>query len=400
MISYKKNNTLLNILPVTLVISCILAIITPNLSLLKDIVIILSVLYCFIIDTTFESRIFLYLFLVATLMIIFTIVVGNINTMSIINIRFVYIYPLLMHVGRLLSKRSIKLDYMFKFMNYYYLFVAIGGLIEFLNPSFFYQIVKFINPAHDINSLLRGGLGFGLGSWYGSRQLLAIDMCLALIIGYETIKRKNSKILIFSIYLFNIAMSLSRTGIITSIILIIFLGIMKLKNIINIKKLNLKSIIGTIVLLIALTLYICFSKDNIILAALDKMLFSLSKMDKTMSGRTDIIKEFLTLGIDIFPKFDALGNSKFASTNNSYGIGNTADNSFLRLFISYGSAFVIPYFIVCIRLIYKSIKYKDIMFVAVLILYFVAGITFDLYHMVTIIVPIWIIVGYKLEESR
>ncbi|WP_099328039.1 hypothetical protein [Clostridium paraputrificum] len=387
----------LTLIPIVIILSVIIAVIFPQLSLMKDLIIIVSIIYCFIIDRTFESKSFVYIFLYALAMIIFTVITGKINMMAIINIRFIFIYPLMIHVGRVLGKKNVNFDVVYKILNYYYAFLVVGAVLEFIAPEILRDIAILINPEYQSEQLIRSGLGIGLGTWYGSRQMLAMDMCMAIVVLNKTCKNEYLKLIISLVYVFVIAMTLNRTGMISAIFLILLIFIYRKKKYYKISKGKILLIYALICVLILFTTLV---ENNFIIITIEKMVNSLGKIDLTMSGRTDIIKNYLQSESLIFPKIDAIGRSDYAIANDTYGIGTTADNSILRLVISYGILFIIPYIIVCLRVIYGALKSKDLFYIQILSLYFVAGIAFDLFHMVTVIIPIWMIIGYTLENER
>lgn len=371
--------------------SCILALIIKPLTVIKDIIIIFIIFITFLKDKTFYSKTTFLLFLYCLVIIVFGLLIGNTFITDIINIRFLFLYPLLIRFGRYMYKQEVNLDYLFKIMNLYFIFVALGALLEFLMPINFIQIASKINPTYSVETLYRSGLGTGLGSWYASRQMLGMELCAGIIIiNFNRNVKNYIKIMVSIMYLILITLTLNRATMVTAYIiyLIILLKSVNLK-LTSIK--ILKNILFLFSLLIMGLLIFRFFGSTLSQSIYN----SLSKMDLTLSGRTDMWNELLINKMSIFPQM-----SGFSRFDNAFFLNDSlrvADNVFIRLWISYGFFSIFFFIPFIMQIIILPIKHKDLYFLLWVLYFLISGIALDTFSFVTIIVPFWIIIGYYMQ---
>lgn len=304
-----------------------------------------------------------------------------------ISLRAVVLYPALFWVGRLLYKNNIKI----KNLVYIYLGLAtvlsIFAVIELILPSVFQAILAFFRIQYNSLTLLRGGIGYGVGSLFVSRQYLAIflTLAIAIVLNIEKYTNKSYGIIKWGmalLYFIIIALTLSRTTIITAIVLIIYNFVVEFSFEKALK-----------IFLPGILLFFTFSRLQVIQTAIASMTDSLSAMDLTMSGRTKMWEKYLGNIISIKPNFAIVGNSLMGDS-----LG-TADSTYVRILIAFGIPLSVIIFAILVEkfILIFQIKNDKKLFMSFIITFGIASFAMDLSFVFMFCVPLYVLIGHEYE---
>jgi hypothetical protein len=325
--------------------------------------------------------------------LLYLIVNGNV-IQSIVTIRFVLLYPLLVLLGGRIYKNSEDIGKLIKIVNIYVIIVAIFGIFEMLNPIDFYSFIAKYNQNY-VGSLYRSGIGFGLGSIYGERVLFAVTLCLGIVLlnfSHTEIVDNSSmdKILrrILSLtYLMLIIFTVNRTAILTALIICLYY--------VFVKKHKISFANALMVILILTTTIIIIGFTPIFDEVLHKLGVSVSAIDITLSGRTDNWISFMKNKASVMPNFIAFGKSE--QFNKYLG---AADSLYIKLIVSYGFISIPILSLAFLKLIVISIISKNELLIALLIMFFLLSISLDTTTMIGMAIPVYIIAGYYYKKLQ
>ena len=357
--------------------------------LYRDIILLIILCFTIMIGVT-ENKFYISksLFLFIAIAII-GVIFGEPNTFSelMISLRAVVLYPSLFWVGRILHKNGIK----FEKLVFTYLglstILSLFAVIELILPSVFQSILSVFRIQYNSLTLLRGGIGYGVGSLFVSRQYLAIflTLAIALVLNIEKYTSKSYSIVKWVIALFYftiIALTLSRTTIITACVLIMYNFAVEFSFERALK-----------VFLPLIMIFFVLSQLQIVQTAVDSMSDSLSAMDMTMSGRTEIWEGYLGNIISLKPHLGIVGNS---SIGNSLG---TADSTYVRILIAFGIPLSIIIFAVLVEKFIFILRKKgnNKLFMSFIITFCIASFAMDLSFVFMFCVPLYILIGHEYE---
>lgn len=329
----------------------------------------------------------LIIIMVAFLAIIFGFT-GNISE-TFITARSVVLYPLLCFVGgrlgeKKLSVKSLAISYIICAM-----VLALFGTIEFVSPTVFERILAILRITYEQDNLLRGSLGYGLGSLFVSRQYFSSFLCIGIVLVLNLKHFTNNRILTNKVvqwgiafwFLVLIGLTLSRTIIVAALVVVLF-------NLI--KEFSIKKALPIIVVvsIMGVLVYRIPIVQNSIISAFE----SLDAMDMTMSGRTDIWKGYFENTISIFPKFIVLGNTEYAE------FVGVADSVYIRFLVAYGyilSLIIILFLSFCLLRVTNSRVSDKRLFYSIVLFLLVASVAIDISFMFMIVVPMYILIGYE-----
>lgn len=324
---------------------------------------------------------FLFLFIA-----ILVVLIGHTSNVSdtFITIRAVLVYPALVFVGIRIAKHGIPMKGMVKLYIVATIIIALFGTIEIIMPSLFQSLIGTLRITYDDIVLIRGGLGTGVGSLFNSRQICGIFLCLGIVlvfnadeIGIEIRTKVQWALVLWFIAI--IAMTLSRTSIITAVVVIAYQYF---------RSVNTRTFLYSI-----FTIFVFFLLSQqipFIQNAIQAMTVSLGKMDVTMSGRTDMWSSYLNGVIGFFPNCIAL-----ARTSNATYIG-AADSSYIRFMTAFG----IPLFLISVlylinRAVFVIRQHASKLFVSLLLFWCVGSIAMDLTFIFMVCVPTYMLLGYE-----
>lgn len=317
--------------------------------------------------------------------VIFSVVFDGFSLQLLASIRFIFLYPILILVG-VNSRGSFKIRDVFILPWLLGIIASCFGFLEMLNPqllsifrtSFLGEVINVYN--------YRSGLGYGLTSIFGDRVVFGFVLVYTMVLNRVFIPNRFFVVLVDVFILSLVSMTLSRTAIITSTILLLFDTVNLLKF-----KTRLETLIS--ILSIITVLLLMLPNLFIVQKALDDFLRSLSAIDKSLSGRTDLWANSLKQKLSIWPNFKAFGSYSYLDIY----LG-PADNSLLRLIVNYGWPFIVPLafmggeIIRCWKRYPEVIKYSIIMFM----LY---SVTVDVFHILQVMVPFWLSLGLYITSS-
>ena len=311
---------------------------------------------------------------------------GNVSE-TFITARSVVLYPLLCLVGGSLEDKKFNA----KSLSISYIICAIAlaifGTIEFFSPTVFERILAVLRIAYDQDNLLRGGLGYGLGSLFVSRQYFSTFLCIGIVLILNMKHFTDSRFLtnkvvqwgIASWFLVLIGLTLSRTIIVAALTVVSF-------NLI--KELSIRKALPMIISVLVLVIFVYRIPivHNSIISAFE----SLDAMDITMSGRTDIWKGYFENTISIFPQFIVLGNTEHAKF-----IG-VADSVYIRFLVAYGymlSLIIILFLSLRLLRVIRRRAIDKRLFYSIVLFFVVASVAIDISFMFMIVVPVYIFIG-------
>ncbi len=320
---------------------------------------------------------YLYMFMI----IISHFIANGIDLTSLISIRFLFVYFMLIligfNVGKYFTEKKV-----FSLIYVIYWFIILIGVLEWFYPS----IVYAYTVGDNIHALQRTGLGIGLGSIFGSRVAFGFVLTYFLIIAPIFFKSRT-KLFILQMSIFSlIVLTLSKTAIFTSsaIIIIDLLIYMKVKE----KNSILKKISFILLLLMSL-LFILFNSNDIV----DTFFLAVTNSDfSTFSGRTD---NWNNLQYSLLPNLYYVGTS----TNLGVGFDVVVDSAFLRMLINFGLLSILPITIIVIELV-RNWKNINIRFKYILLMILLYSVTVDFYHIAIVTVPLWFSIGFYLYQLK
>jgi len=353
--------------------------------ILKDVGVALFLMYVFIkvkpIKIKFPTFGFFIMYLFMILLIAAHFIANGFDFISLISIRFLFVYLLLILVGFNFGKYFTEKKMFFLIFGIYW-FIILVGVLEWINPA----LVHVYTVGDNIDALRRSGLGYGLGSLFGDRVIFGFVLTYFLIISRIFIKSR-SKLFILQIFIFSLVVStLSKTAIFASMIIILIDLIDYLRSK---EKNNILTKAFFVLFLLLSVSFVVFRFNDLI----NTLFLAVNSADfSTFSGRTD---NWSNLDYSILPNFNYVGSSK------TLGIGFdvVVDSAFLRMVINFGLLIVIPIIMIIFEFlknwknINKTLKYTLLM----LLIY---SVTVDFYHIVIVVIPMWFSIGYYLYQSK
>lgn len=358
--------------------------------LYRDVILLFILVYVTIVGLrSNEFHISRSIFLFITISVI-GVLFGFPGSLSalLISLRAVVLYPALFWVGRVLYRDGEKINVLAHIYLVLAIVLSVFAAIEFVAPSMFNSILGVLRIQYDSVALLRSGIGVGIGSLFVSRQYLAIylTLAIAIVLNIDKYTYKSYGTVKWGValgFFIIIALTLSRTAIITSAIVIMYNFAAEF----SVEK-ALKVFVPFIILFFAV------SQLQIVKTAIGSMSDSVNAMDVTMSGRTGLWESYLGETISIKPNFGIVGNSLLGDS-----LG-TADSTYIRIIIAFGIPLSILIFTILIVKIISvlQIKYEKKMFLSFVITFCVASFTFDLSFVFMFCVPLYILMGREYEE--
>jgi len=353
---------------------------------LKDVGVGLFLIYFFTkikpVKLEFPSRGFVMMYIIMILLIASHFIVYGFNLVALISIRFLFVYLLLILAGFNLGKYFTEKN-MFYLIYIIYWFITIIGVIEIISPDF----VRGYSVGDDIYRLYRSGQGYGLGSIFGDRVIFGFVLTYFLVIGHVFIKSKN-KLLLFQALVFSlVVLTLSKTAIFTSAIIIAIDVINYLKS--SKKESNILVKLIFILFLFLVILFFTFEAQNII----EPLMSSINSANfTTLSGRTD---SWSRLDFSLLPNFYYIGSSSLLDINAEVVV----DNAFLRIVTNFGALIIIPIVIIVFELLRNWRNINEILKYTFLII-LLYSVTVDFYHIVIVVVPMWFSIGFYMYTLK
>lgn len=351
--------------------------------ILKDVGVILFLIYSLMLIKPLKIKFptfgFFIMYLLMILIIAVHFIANGVDPTSLISIRFLFVYLLLILIGFNVGKYFTEKK-MFILTYIIYCFIILVGLLEWINPAY----VHPYTVGDNINALRRSGLGYGLGSLFGDRVIFGFVLVYFLIINRIFIK-SISMLFILQLFIFSLIVStLSKTAIFIAIV-IIFL---QLTDYVKSKNNILVKVFLVVFLLVSVPFMISSSNDLI-----DTLFLAINSADfGTFSGRTE---NWSNLDFTILPNFNYVGSS----TTLGVGFNVVVDSAFLRMLINFGLLMIMPIAIIAIELLKNWKNLNQTLKHTLLMLSFYA-VTVDFYHIVIVIVPMWFSIGFYLYQLK
>lgn len=322
---------------------------------------------------------FFIMYLLMLLIIIANFIANGFNLISLISIRFLFVYLLLIlagfNVGKYFTEKK-----MFILIYIIYWFIILVGLFEWIDPSY----VHLYTVGDNLNALLRSGLGYGLGSIFGDRVIFGFVLVYFLIINRIFITSMLMLFILQLIIFSLIILTLSKTAIFTAIVIILLqlLDYMKSKSNILIKAF----------FIVFLLVSVFFAISNFI-DVVNTLFLSIKSADfGNLSGRTENWKN---LDFTILPNFNYIGSSTLL--NDRFNVA--VDSAFLRMLVNFGLLMIMPIIIIIIEFLKNWKNLNQTLKYTLLMLTFYS-ITVDFYHIVIVVVPMWFSIGFYLYQLK
>ncbi len=233
----------------------------------------------------------------------------------------------------------------------------------------------------------RTGLGVGLTSIFGSRVVFGF-MIVYTIVLCRVFFRRRSHVLALEMFLLPIVfLTLSRTAIITAVILV-SVDIARAAH----KK---RSIVSWIFLLIMLALLgIILSTSDFVASSLDAFARSIRAVDSSLSGRTDLWYGILASKLSIAPNFEAFGSLGYLDIR--LGV---ADNSLVRILVNYGLFSIIPMLLLVFDFLKRWKRFPEYMKYSIIMLA-LYSVTVDVFHILQVMAPLWLSFGISFSSQK
>ncbi len=300
--------------------------------------------------------------------------------------RFVFLYPILFLVGinyreKLSDKDVLILPFLLGLIS------SCFGILEFFYPKSLTIFSQSFLGEQMLVSNYRTGLGVGLTSIFGSRVVFGF-MIVYTIVLCRVFFRRRSHVLALEMFLLPIVfLTLSRTAIITAVILV-SVDIARAAH----KK---RSIVSWIFLLIMLALLgIILSTSDFVASSLDAFARSIRAVDSSLSGRTDLWYGILASKLSIAPNFEAFGSLGYLDIR--LGV---ADNSLVRILVNYGLFSIIPMLLLVFDFLKRWKRFPEYMKYSIIMLA-LYSVTVDVFHILQVMAPLWLSFGISFSSQK
>jgi len=334
---------------------------------------------------SFGSKGLFMISLYASMAVTFSVVFGGFSLQLLASMRFVFLYPILILVG-VNSKNLFKIKDVFIFPWLLGIIASCLGVLEILNPQLLSAFrTSFLGETINVSNF-RSGLGYGLTSIFGSRVVFGFVLVYTMILNRVFIPKRFFVILVNMYLISLVAMTFSRTAIITSIILLLL-------DVVSLLRFRIR--LGTLVstLSIIAVLLLILPRLFIVQKALDDLLRSLRAVDVSLSGRTDLWASNLQQKLSIWPNFKAFGSYSYFDIY----LG-PADNSLLKLIINYGWPFIVPMVLMAEEIIHHWRRYPEVIQYSI-IMFILYSVTVDVFHILQVMFPFWLSLGLHVTSS-
>ncbi len=310
---------------------------------------------------------------------------------TVAGMRFSLFYPVVLIVVGACQSDKLNEKQLYTLPLLLSLIVLLFTIIETFNPDWVSSFkITFWGEPLKVRSF-RHGIGIGLTSLFTTRVQLGFSLVYFMVF-VRVFVEKRIFILICNLFTFSlVVLTLSRTAIIVSLIILIWDFTNNTST-----RIKRKSILPHLVLLFFVPIILGLSINTVFVQeVLQAFLNSTVLLEETMEARLLKWEFFFQNNVISWkPQFGVFSHLSYLSIESF-----VADNTLIRLLGDYGFIFIVPLFLIAISIIKRWNKFPEV-FKLTLFVFSFYSVTVDILHMVQVMIPIWFSLGYYLNKTE